>query len=1122
MAHPIATYSFLPFLRQGIANSISGTTGTRATFQVKLTAEGVDTGISDGSTQREVQLYGPGDVIGIDPRAVIKTEPHHWITNFEPNYLAGIDFYDEDYPWRYSPLQANGNRLLPWLTLVVLKEDEFEEGKNLSNRPLPFFQLKGTDGAGQPVDAAKIFPKKDQLWAWAHVHVNYDSGDPAKIVTDGAGMGAARNNLQDALRRNPDLAYSRVVSPRKLEPSSGYHAFLIPSFESGRLAGVGDVAGIPAAGVKIAWEGAAKEFPYYYRWHFRTGTEGDFEYLVRLLQPKPADVRVGRRDMDMTRPGANLHWTEAPQDQLGGLLRLGGALRVPQDTLKEPDKSEALKYENWAQDYFDDDLVPPFQQDLSKFLNLPDEYDRQAADAANNAAGLPNTDADPIIAPPIYGQWHAMVNRTLFDRSGNPIHHQYNWLNELNLDPRFRVAAHFGTRVVQDNQEKYMQAAWEQVGAVIEANQKIRYGQFAKEATWAMYVKTVLATAEAKPAKALMLTAPVQQRILMAGGATVQHTIRQSIVPQATLSASLRRIARPNGRLVKDLKAKLPAAQATAFRPEQLMVKIADRTIPPAPPKAAPSGMPNTATVAGQVEPAGAPAWLRDLLRQYSWFPFLPLIVAAIFILLLLLLGASAFFAGFGGLIVVGLVWFWRQLLAWKRALQQADSLRPENQTPESVDALPSSGDFRLSKPGEKYRPSMGGAVDSPVAVKFKAALRAKYELRQSSRAHAMGLLPPQRDIALPAVAGTIVEKLNPDRTIPAWVWQQIFLPGRFRNNLPETFTEAMAYPVIDQPMYEPLKKLSSEMFLPNINLIEQNSITLLETNQKFIEAYMVGLNHEFSRELLWREYPTDQRGSYFRQFWDVSTFLTPENMDDEAVKDKYRDIPKLHLWSKYSHLGDHDARERPGDKENEIVLVIRGELLKKYPTAVIYANKADWDKKADGSFDVKQIRQMRNPDAADLETPPRDVIRTPLYSAKVDPDIYFFGFDLTAPEVQGNNGDNPTKENAGWFFVIKERPGEPRFGFDLGDDPNANIATWNDLSWGHVLPGDGVIDVNKTFSLGAPPPPAADTPDIVAQRTDDEKVSWNAAQLDAANLAYILYQVPVLVAVHGSEMLPK
>ena len=33
----------------------------------------------------------------------------------------------------------------------------------------------------------------------------------------------------------------------------------------------------------------------------------------------------------------------------------------------------------------------------------------------------------------------------------------------------------------------------------------------------------------------------------------------------------------------------------------------------------------------------------------------------------------------------------------------------------------------------------------------------------------------------------------------------------------------------------------------------------------------MVGSNHEMGRELLWRGYPTDQRGTYFAQFWDTS-----------------------------------------------------------------------------------------------------------------------------------------------------------------------------------------------------------------------------------------------------------
>ena len=118
-----------------------------------------------------------------------------------------------------------------------------------------------------------------------------------------------------------------------------------------------------------------------------------------------------------------------------------------------------------------------------------------------------------------------------------------------------------------------------------------------------------------------------------------------------------------------------------------------------------------------------------------------------------------------------------------------------------------------------------------------------------------------------------------------------------------------MNYPQFDLPMYKPLSDLSKEYFLPNINLIEQNSITLLETNQKFIESYMVGINHEMSRELLWREYPTDQRGSYFRQFWDVSGYLPDASENLATLKERLKDIPELHRWVLTSNLGDHDNR---------------------------------------------------------------------------------------------------------------------------------------------------------------------------------------------------------------------
>jgi hypothetical protein len=43
-------------------------------------------------------------------------------------------------------------------------------------------------------------------------------------------------------------------------------------------------------------------------------------------------------------------------------------------------------------------------------------------------------------------------------------------------------------------------------------------------------------------------------------------------------------------------------------------------------------------------------------------------------------------------------------------------------------------------------------------------------------------------------------------------------------------------------------------------------------------------------------------------------------------------------------------------------------------------------------------------------------------------------------------------------------------------------------------------------------------------QRAEDLQIKWNGDghAVDAADLAYILYQVPVLVAVHAAEMLPK
>ena len=137
--------------------------------------------------------------------------------------------------------------------------------------------------------------------------------------------------------------------------------------------------------------------------------------------------------------------------------------------------------------------------------------------------------------------------------------------------------------------------------------------------------------------------------------------------------------------------------------------------------------------------------------------------------------------------------------------------------------------------------------------------------------------------------------------------------------------------------MYEALRDLSQDFLFPGLEHVPPNTVTLLETNPKFVESFLVGLNAEMGRELLWRNYPTDQRGTYFRQFWDTST-------DNEQP-----DIDMINEW------GDRPLGQNAGAGE-QLVLLLRGELLRRYPNSVIYAVAAV---PKDGSSSCRPDRRM-------------------------------------------------------------------------------------------------------------------------------------------------------------------
>jgi hypothetical protein len=724
-------------------------------------------------------------------------------------------------------------------------------------------------------------------------------------------------------------------------------------------------------------------------------------------------------------------------------------------------------------------------------------------------------DEDPIIVPPLYGRWHAQVSR-LTPADADPEHHR--WVDELNHDPRHRVAAGLGTGVVQKNQEAYMEAAWQQVGKVLEGNTRIRFGHLAMFTSMIWHRRELARAAEGTGERLLGVTAPVHQRVL-SGGRTIAFAMRQSMVPQALVGTTVRKVLRPRARLSR------LGSRTGPVLYDGLITRVNDGEISVAPPKTVPDNLPTGPDLADDLGGGTGggphlPPVLVDLLRGFKAWRIWFWVVAVLLALLLLLVPVV------GPVLAVALLLAALALYLWlSRGLRAASEPSPGSvvdsgtQTPETVDDLPSSSGFEVvptdsgGVPGVPAAPQPG--PDSPTAVRFKEALRNVYAVDGAERDLPVVV---RRPLPLDVVIGSAYTGIDPTLTVPKRVLAGVEIPGRISSELVEDFGEVMVYPEIDLPMYEPLEEMSSEYLVPNIQLVEANSITLLETNQKFIEAYLVGLNHEFARELLWREYPTDQRGSYFRQFWDVASFLAEPGADPAAQRERLRDVPELHTWSRNKGMGSFDHREQQGDKEEEVVLTIRGELLKKYPTAVIYAHRAAWERTSTGAIDRSKPRRL-----ADLPTgtPPRDLVKTPLYEAKVAPDIYFFGFDLTAETAKGGQ-EVAGEEDPGWFFVIKERPGEPRFGLDLPQAaPQGAINTWNELSWTDVVDDYTAVRVlpvgQREVGLVDP---GMGTPE--KQQHDEDKAFRWRADTHAAELAYILYQVPVLMAVHAAEMLQK
>lgn len=1002
MNNPIlARYAFLPWMKQGLSVKITekDTLGLAAsTFDertgIDLTAKIIASGNEVDQVSKTVEFLGPGDVVGIDKGMIVKSEPANWITNFEPYHLPFIEFYDEDFPWRFTPAKANDNhQLRPWLMLVVLKESEFARRES-QDRPLPYLDIPGSNLIYNAQNSQNgPLPLPEQVWAWAHVQFNGDldpTNTPVPQMDDV--LGNAITRFRQIVKEDPDRAFSRIICPRKLENNTGYHAFLVPTFETGRLAGLGvDAAVIAQVDAQQSSWGVngqvsnPDQFPIYHEFYFKTGAAGDFEYLVRQLMPKELSQNVGRRLMDIQRPGYNIDY-DVNAGVGPGVVQLEGALKAPNVL---------------GQNFLSNNANDPFVKELTELLNLSegliDANFNIGPGFANNPFGYPDAgpiEDDPIVTPPIYGRWHALARTLTINGT--------NWVHELNLDPRWRAVAGMGARFVQENQDFLMDQAWDQLGEVLEANKKIRWAQLAQQTHHELFRKHVAS----QPGEYVTSMEAKAMRRIKDGTTSMYGKVTQSALPNAALSHAFRKIRRSNGPVMKRVD---PTKAIVTQNENDLVRKMADQTVKAAPEKVY---SPETANV---------------LMNKLSTS--------------------------------VGTI----------------------------LNTTASAPYYTIQKKEVVGSPS---PTDGNEEANLKTALQ-PYATYFNGANWQNRTVRPNYDLA--AAKTRIIDKVKPLTAMPPQVyWEMENWPEDPSNLPPDRIVPALAYPQFKLPVYESVVKLGVEYLIPNLNLIPYNSVSLLKSNQKFIEAFLAGMNHEFGRELLWREFPTDQRGSYFRQFWDSSDYVNVNNLDEEALENRNLDIKEMHEWPSNLSLGQNGLRP----EAEPMVLAIRGDLLKKFPNTVIYAQKAKWARHGDGEPDLEGTRQL-----ADENDPAN--IKYPVFGAKIDPDITFIGFDLDEQEAKGDRND---PNSPGWFIVLKERPGETRFGFDIGTG-NSAPTTWADIEWGNTTTtSSGHIDLTGSLSVSD---------------TDENTRSWSATT-QSADIAYILYQSPFMVAIHADEMIPE
>lgn len=542
-----------------------------------------------------------------------------------------------------------------------------------------------------------------------------------------------------------------------------------------------------------------------------------------------------------------------------------------------------------------------------------------------------------------------------------------------------------------------MAEAWEQAGELAQANQRLRQMQLSLAITGRLHARHVARIDDDDTL--WRLAAPAQSRLLMRAVApgqapiTMRSMLASSSTPWVVTSAAMRRLASPRGAISRRATTAVrlaggpttatagPAAVSAMFNLFRAQPQVMIFMLPPT------RGLVSFDAVTRRLpaQHAGM-VYARATDAAVASMPPRPAFVVA---------GEPPPLIGIvhGG-IVPGAVLHGETLQATRARL------RPR---PNGGGELPEPEPDR--EPDPRPRPPR---VDSADAKTFREAA-ARHLARVNPQLPFVIMRPVTRPLFEAAAARVQVRALlDPAPALQRRMAATIRIAGP---DVPREIGPLGGSPVFAQSMSEPLAALSQDWLLPGLERVPPDSVALLQPNERFIEAFILGLNVEMGRELLWRDFAvSDARATYFRHFW-------------RAAKPKPDgDIAPIAEWAD-RRLGDNTAA---GGSAKQVVLLVRSALFRRYPSAIVYAVPA-----------VKAGKgRQPGPQTSEVQ---------PLFRGALQPDVTFFGFEFDPAVATGDPG---------WYFVIQQQPTEPRFGFDVEID--FGTATHVPLAAppaGHVLP---------------------------------------------------------------------